>query len=414
MKNIKKSQLWSKDFSCITVATILSVIGGEAMNLPISLLVFSETQSTFLSSLIMVCGMLPDILLPVLVAPLIDKGGKKKWIVNLDLMMFLIYIVMGLWISNHQFNYYLYIIFVLITGTISVFYRLAYQAWYPDLIPVGHEQKGYAVSATIYPVVTIIMSPIAAFLYDTISIGNIFLIVAGITLISVLIESLIKETRKKSKQRYTLEQYFKDLREGFSYLKNEKGIRNIYTYMSITNGTSHGIVLLTQAYYQTAPWLSVTMFGLLKSAEMIGRFMSGIFQYVLEIPVKKRYAFTKFVYIFYNLMDGILLFMPYPLMLVNRFICGGLGTSSATIRETAVKSYLPQHMRARISAFFNMIFAVGGVLSQMLAGVLGQVMSYKVAAVCMSCIPMMSVFFLIILPDKQNRPVYEATRVERE
>lgn len=184
--------------------------------------------------------------------------------------------------------------------------------------------------------------------------------------------------------------------------------------MSITNGTSHGIVLLTQAYYQTAPWLSVTMFGLLKSAEMIGRFMSGIFQYILEIPVKKRYAFTKFVYIFYNLMDGILLFMPYPLMLVNRFICGGLGTSSATIRETAVKSYLPQHMRARISAFFNMIFAVGGVLSQMLAGVLGQVMSYKVAAVCMSCIPMMSVFFLIILPDKQNRPVYEATRVERE
>lgn len=29
---------------------------------------------------------------------------------------------------------------------ISVFYRLAYSAWYPDLIPVGFEQKGYAVS----------------------------------------------------------------------------------------------------------------------------------------------------------------------------------------------------------------------------------------------------------------------------
>ena len=35
----------TKDFSCITLATILSAIGGEAMSLPVSLLVFDETQS---------------------------------------------------------------------------------------------------------------------------------------------------------------------------------------------------------------------------------------------------------------------------------------------------------------------------------------------------------------------------------
>ena len=41
-----RPRLWTKDFSCITVATVLSAIGGEAMNLPISLLVFDQTQST--------------------------------------------------------------------------------------------------------------------------------------------------------------------------------------------------------------------------------------------------------------------------------------------------------------------------------------------------------------------------------
>ena len=75
-----KKKLWTKDFSCITVATVLSAIGGEAMNLPVSLLVFDETNSTFLSALVMICGMMPDVLFPVLVAPLIDKGGKKNWI----------------------------------------------------------------------------------------------------------------------------------------------------------------------------------------------------------------------------------------------------------------------------------------------------------------------------------------------
>lgn len=75
---MKKSGLWTKDFSLITVTTVLSVIGGEAMNLPISLLVFDETKSTFLSALILVCGMLPDIILPILIAPVIDKGTKKS------------------------------------------------------------------------------------------------------------------------------------------------------------------------------------------------------------------------------------------------------------------------------------------------------------------------------------------------
>lgn len=121
--------------------------------------------------------------------------------------------------------------------------------------------------------------------------------------------------------------------------------------MSITSGVSDGNTVLIQAFYQTVPWLTVTMLGFLKSAEMIGRGLGGIFQYKKEIPVKKRYAFTKFVYTVYGLMDILLLYLPYPLMLCNRFLCGALGISSATIRETAVQSYLPENMRARINAF---------------------------------------------------------------
>lgn len=123
-----RPRLWTKDFSCITVATVLSAIGGEAMNLPISLLVFDQTQSTLLSALILVCGMLPDMILPILVAPLIDKGGKKKWIVGLDILLATVYAAMGIWITGHAFSYGLYVGFTLVVGTISVFYRLAFDA----------------------------------------------------------------------------------------------------------------------------------------------------------------------------------------------------------------------------------------------------------------------------------------------
>lgn len=407
-----KKKLWTKDFSRITFATVLSAIGGEAMSLPVSLLVFDETNSTFWSALVMICGMLPDVLFPVLIAPLIDKGGKKRWIVGLDMLLAVLYAGMGLWISGHEFRIELYLAFVLIVGSISLFYRLAYTSWYPDLIPNGLEQKGYAVSSMLYPLVIIVMSPTAAFLYTTTTMQNIFFMVAGITLLSVLVESGIGENRKSEKNTYTLQQYCADIRESFAYLKREKGIRNIYMNMGVIQGTSDGMGIITQAYYQTQPFLMVTMLGWLISAEMIGRLAGGFIQYKKEIPVKKRYVFTKFVYLFYSTVDMIILFLPYPAMLISRFACGGLGISSATIRETAIQSYLPENMRARVNAFFSVLFAIGGVLFQFLAGMLGQVVSYRIAALILGGISIASILFFIILPDKVNRPVYEAVRRE--
>lgn len=411
---MKKNGLWTKNFSLITVSTVLSAIGGEAMNLPISLMVFDQTKSTFMASLIMICGMLPDIILPILIAPIIDRGTKKKWIVGLDALMALLFLVVGIFVLHHKFIYLLYVVFTLIIGTISVFYRLAYDAWYPDLIPIGFEQKGYAVSGTIYPTVTIVMAPLATFLYQTINIGYIFILVAFIGLIDVALETLITESKGEAIDKITWKMYKEDIIQGFTFLKKEKGIRNIYTYMSITSGASFGISVVTQAFYQTQAWLSVTMLGFLKSSETVGRIFGGLLQYKKEIPVNKRYGFTKIVYTVYDLMDTFLLFMPYPAMLLNRFLCGALGSQSATIRATAVQSYLPQEMRARINALFGVIFAIGGILFQLLAGLLGLILPYRIVALLLGFMTFISMIFLIWIPKDDNKKIYEATRAEAE
>ena len=418
----KKQTLWTKNFTCITSATVLSIIGGEVMNLPLSLMVFENTRSTMLSAIVLICGFLPGVLLSIFVAPFIDKGKKKRWIVGLDALMLMGYLFMGFWVLGHEFQYLLYVALSLTMGTISVFYRLAYGAWYPDLIPVGFEQKGYAISGTIYPLITIVMSPVATFLYEKVSMSNLFFIVAVISGISILIESQIQEdTQKYSEEKdscqeekgenYSFQQYKEDIKEGFSYLKNEKGIRNIYSYMAIMSGTSEGTAIAIQAFYQTSPVLTVTMLGFLKSAEMVGRVLSGIFQYRFDIPARKRYGITKFVYITYQIADMILLFTPYSCMLVNRFICGGLGTTSATVRETAVQSYLPGNIRARVNALFNAIFSFGSIFFQFFAGILGEVMPYRAVILIMGFISLAAVWGLIIKPDDVNRKVYESVRL---
>lgn len=406
--------LWTKNYTCFTVASFISIIGGEVMTLPLSLLVFEKTQSTILSAIILICGILPDMLLSVLVAPFIDKGNKKRWIVTLDALMAAVYLFMGFWVANREFQYWLYVALSLVTGTISVFYRLAYSAWFPDLIPIGFEQKGYAVSGTIYPMVTILMSPVATFLYEKTSMQFIFFLVAGITLISIVIESLIRETPKTAKENacYSFSQYKQDILEGFSYLKKEKGIRNIYTYMALSGGTYEGTNIAIQAYYQSNPLLTVTMLGFLRSAEMLGRMLSGFIQYKVNIPPKKRYGLTVFVYTVYQIADMILLFSPYPLMLANRFLCGGLGNTSATVRETAVQAYLPENIRARVNALFSALFSIGGIFFQVIAGILGELMPYRAVILIMGIIGLAAIGIFIILPHRENRTVYEAVRTE--
>lgn len=410
----KQQTLWTKNFTCITLATCLSIIGGEVMTVPLSLMVFEQTQSTMLSSIIMICSVLPDVLLSVLIAPFIDKGRKKQWIVGLDLLMMGIYILMGLWVANHEFQYMVYVAFSLVIGTISVFYRLAYNALYPDLIPVGMEQKGYAISGAIYPFIFIVMSPVATFLYEKISMSRLFFIVALVSFVSVLTEMQITEKERFSSEKssaYTFSQYKQDIAEGFSYLKKEKGISNIYSFMAINSGVSEGTAIAIQAYYQTSSVLTVTMLGFLKSAEMIGRVISGFVQYKIDIPPKKRYGITKFVYIAYQIADMVLLFLPYPFMLANRFICGGMGTTSATLRETAVQSYLPENIRARVNALFNAIFSIGGIFFQVMAGILGEIMPYRAVIIVMGVVSLVAVWILIVKPDSENRKVYEAVRV---
>lgn len=407
---MKPQGLWTRDFSLVTITTILSAIGGEAMNLPVSLLVFDQTHSTFLASVILACGMLPDVFLPIIIAPLIDSGNKKRWIVILDCIISLLFLGMGFYVLGHAFSYGLYVAFTLVVATVSVCYRLAYDAWYPDLIPVGFEQKGYSVSSTIYPMVIIVMAPVATFLYQEIAIGYLFIGFSAISVVDITLEIMIKETGKRCTGCYTWKKYKSDLLEGIRYLKKEKGIRNVYTYMSITSGASSGINVMTQAFYQTQTMFTLGMLGFLKSSETLGRVIGGLLQYNKEIPVEKRYKFTKLVYSVYDLCDATLLFLPYPAMLINRFLCGLLGVQSATIREVAVKSYLPAEIRARISALFSVIFSVGGILFQIIAGWMGQIMPYRIAAMILGLTAYTAMMILIWRPKEDNRVVYEAVR----
>ena len=412
MEKEQGASLWTRDFTRITIASVMSMIGGEAINLPLSLLVFDQTKSTFLSAFMIVCGMLPDILFSVIIAPVIDRSSKKKWIVGLDIVFLLTYAAMAFYTFRFPFHYAVYIAFTLVTSTLSVVYRLAYDAWYPDLVPAGMEQKGFSVSGMVMNSVTIVMAPVAAVLYRYLPIHQLFVFVAITIFIAILIEAQIKEDTlaDQAEGQGGLSQYLDDLKAGFRYLKKEAGVRNIYAYMSTSMGAGEGMAILIRTFFQTAPWLGVTMYGIAMSVDTAARFFSGLFLYKKEVPVKQRFAVVRMVYLTINVLCAGMLFLPLPLLLVCEGLQGGLGNTSYTLRETAVKSYIPQEIRARLGAVFNMMICISGILFALIAGLLGEVMPLRGAVVLLCAVDILAMFFFIHLPGDRNRIVYEATR----
>lgn len=67
-------------------------------------------------------------------------------------------------------------------------------------------------------------------------------------------------------------------------------------------------------------------------------------------------------------------------------------------------------MRARINAFFNVISSVGGVGFYLLAGLLGQVLPYRLAATLLGLTTLAQHVPPHRPPRQIHRPVYEAVR----
>ena len=402
-----KNTLWTKNFTIITLGTVISAIGGVAMGFALSFVVFDNTGSTLMMALFAAASSLPGIILPVLLSPYLDNFRRKPVIVGLDYLSAVIYLLFGLYLLKHSFSLPLYLLFSLACGSIGSVYNLAYESLYPNLIPEGFAQKGYTVSGMLYPTVTMVMTPVASILYTRLGLGVLCLGEGLLLAAAASVETQIKvEEHTKPGGKFSFSDYIGDFKEGFRYLKKEKGLLRIYGYMPITQGISQATGPLIRAWFRTAPGLNLTMYALFTTAEFIGRSIGGLVHYKFEIPPEKRFSLAYLVYVTYNIMDTVLLWLGFPLMLVNRGICGFLGINSATLRASSVQNYLPDNMRAKVNAVFNMLYALVPTLLTLAVGALGEMMDYRLCVTLVSAAGLLPCYLIMWRGREDVKKVY--------
>ena len=272
-----------------------------------------------------------------------------------------------------------------------------------------HQTQSYAPDAQTAALAQ--LGQLAALAARWLPLGAAWLLVGqgGLSLCAAAVESgiRIKEQRRPSEEGSGLKTWWADVKEAIQYLRREKGLMNIYGYMAVTNGVGSGYSPILVAFFRTFPGMTATMYSLLSLAEFLGRSLGGMVQYRTEIPEKKKYGFAFLVYMLYETVDLFLLWLPYPLMLVSRGLCGFLGINSATMRQAAVQRYIPDRLRARVNAFESMLYTGAAAVLSLAIGALGEVLDYRLCVSLCGGFSMAVCLATIWRGRKYVRAVYE-------
>lgn len=402
-------KLWTRNFRLVILASAMGTLGSIVGGFALAFLVFDETGSTLASALIVAIQLVPYLLLPILIAPLMDRLPRKAFLVAGDVANAILLAGMGIWLLFFEFSYVGYLAVSLLLSCLGATDELAFTSIYPELIPKGAEQKGYAVSSMLYPVLKVIMTPLAAVLLDAIGVAWILIAQSILSLAAAITESFIhaEKTKQERNMPYSLRAWGEDILEAVRYLKKERGLRSIFGYMAVTNGVSDGFSPILVAFFRTFPGFTAAMYSAFSVVEFVGRTIGSAMQYKVKIPAKKKFGFTFFVYQFYEAMDMGLLWLPYPFMLINRGICGFLGSNSAILRNAAVQRYIPEKLRSRVNAFNGILLTIGSSIFSLLMGSLGELLDYRLCVTIGGAVAMLACWLLIWCRRGNVREVYE-------
>lgn len=375
MEDNKQTQLplWTRDFTIITLGTVVSMIGSSIAGFAIGLLVLDYTGSTFLYALFMVMYNMPKVIAPTVAGPFVDKFSRRKAIYTLDFISAALYGMFAWLLIAGYFNYGFLLAGCLILGCIDSIYQVAFESFFPMLISEGNYTKAYSIQSTLESV-TMLMIPVSAFLYNLIGIAPLFLINMASFLIAAIMETQISPIRetytKKENEEFGIAEYRKTFREGIDYLKSEKGLRTITVYFTVTMFAAGAVSTIVLPYFKLNYQNGEYIYMLTMGWTTIGRLIGGGVHYKVKYPTDKKFMIAIVVYVCVSVIEGTMLYMPLVMMAAACLADGVLGATSYNIRISATQSYVPDGKKGRFNGIFQMANMAGLFLGQLLSGVL--------------------------------------------
>lgn len=401
--------LWTRDFTIITVGSVISMFGNAMAGFAISLFVLDYTDKPFYYAVFIFLYTLPQLAAPLIAGPLMDRFSRRKTIYSLDFLSAGLYLLIALILHLGQLPFWLLSILTLAIGTIHSTYQVAYQSFYPLLITEGNFSRAYSIAGTL-ETLSAVMVPVSLFLYKQFGLSPLLLVNGLCFLGAALCETRISDVEKQkgleSEGTYSLSAYWNDAKEGVRYLWAEKGLFFITLYFVFSSfaGGAEGVITLPyfKGTFENGEWIYMTTWGF----SVLGRTIGGLLQYKIKYPAAIKYGVAFAVYCIINVLEGSYLYMPIAGMRIACFLVGILGVTSYTIRSSATQSYVPHDRKGRFNGAFIMLTTSGSLLGEALAGACTAFLPMRTVLSIFMGVALLAAFIIIGGGKKHVKPLY--------
>lgn len=409
-----KNTLWTRDFTIITIGSVISMFGNSLVGFAMSLMVLDYTNSPMLYAVYTVMYTLPQLIMPIISGAILDRFSRKKMIYTLDFVSAAVYLVMGILLNMGLFNFVIFAIVSFALGCIQSTYMVAYDSFYPLLITEGNYQKAYSISSML-ETIAMFMVPVATFVYNLIGIGPLMVLNAVTFFVAAAFETQIQheedyiEQQKKNSDveniGYT-KQMLLDIKEGFKYLSQEKGLRAVAVYFMFSCMAGGAMNVMCLPYYKSnfenGEYLFIFVYGM----SFIGRAIGGGIHYRFKIPTKYKYRIALCVYLFIGVIEGTFMFMPSVIASICCFFVGIGGITSYTIRISSTQNYVPDEKKGRFNGALMLLMTVGSLIAQLLSGIMSERVDPRYVVLIFNMIAVAAAIFIIGGNRKEVSKIY--------
>ncbi|MBR5429027.1 MAG: MFS transporter [Firmicutes bacterium] len=408
-KQTTLTPLWNRDFTIITLGSVISMFGNALAGFAVSLFVLDYTDTTLYYALYVFLYTLPQLAAPLIAGPLMDRFSRRKTVYTLDFLSAVIYLLMGLVIRLGLFRFWLLAVLTLVIGTINSAYQVAYESFYPLLISEGNFSRAYSIASTL-ETLSAVMIPVSLFLYQRFGLAPLLFINGLCFLGAALCETRIRDVEQElglaAAHAYSLSAYWADAKDGVRYLWSEKGLLCVTLYFIFSAFAGGAEQVITLPYFKSAfangEWIFMTTWGF----SVAGRGIGGLLQYKIKYPAAVKYGLALTVYCVISVLEGGYLFLPVGGMRVCCFLVGILGVTSYTIRSSATQSYVPDDHKGRFNGAFIMLTTSGSLLGELLAGVCTSFLPMRTVLALFMGVSLIAAVVIIGGGRRQVRPLY--------
>ncbi len=404
--------LWTRDFTILTLGSVVSMFGNVMSGFAMSLLVLDYTASTFLYAVYVVVFTVPQLIVPVFSGAVLDRFSRRKTIYTLDFVSSILYMSAAFILHSGWFSFPLLAVYVFVVGCVHSVYQVAYQSFYPLLISEGNYFKAYSISGVL-ETASAVMVPVATYFYHLAGIAPLLAANAVCFFIAAVFETQIRHEEKYievQKEHRTAEtdgkQMLDDIREGTRYIIGDRGLRAIALYFTVSAlgyGASNVLVL---PYFRNTYANGEYMYMIVQGMAIAGRGLGGMFHYRMRMPKERKYAIAVSVYCLTSIIEAFYLYTEIPVMAGLLFMSGLLGVTSYTIRIAATQSYVPDEKKGRFNGAFNMLNTLGSLGGELICGALGVYLSARGIISAVMIINLAAVFVFIIRNGKHVAEIY--------